>query len=108
MCVREELRENFHTLLKQAYFFIINIIIIIIIIIIIVIVPSKARYEGIYNKLFCRAQCICCAEHCVDRARILSRVRLARLWSKIFLSISLASQLPSNKVMTASQLTSAT
>ena len=50
MCVREELRENFHTLLKQAYFFTINIIIIIIIVII-VIVPSKARCEGIkyYN-----------------------------------------------------------
>ena len=46
MCVREELRENFHTLLKQAYFFTINIIIIIIIVII-VIVPSKARCEGI-------------------------------------------------------------
>ena len=42
-------RENFHTLLKQAYFLTINIIIIIIIII--VIVPSKARCEGIkyYN-----------------------------------------------------------
>ena len=46
MCVREELRENFHTLLKQAYFFTINIIIIIITVII-VIVLSKARCEGI-------------------------------------------------------------
>ena len=45
MCVREELRENFHTLLREAYFFTINIIIIIII----VIVPSKARCKGIYN-----------------------------------------------------------
>ena len=48
MCVREELRENFHTLLREAYFFTINIIIIIIIVIF-VIVPSKARCKGIYN-----------------------------------------------------------
>lgn len=48
MCVREELRENFHTLLREAYFFTINIIIIIIIVIF-VIVPSKARWKGIYN-----------------------------------------------------------
>lgn len=48
MCVREELRENFHTLLREAYFFTFNIIIIIIIVIF-VIVLSKARCKGIYN-----------------------------------------------------------
>lgn len=45
MCVREELRENFHTLLREAYFFTINIIIIIIIVIF-VIVRAKQGVKG--------------------------------------------------------------